>query len=88
MSTIYVFKLRIRVGITMMGLVYGFYCMVLTLATHLRESGEWYGLTFLLGVIPSSLVGAGFGLYLSFQVKEETSETKNRKLICFIYKSE
>jgi hypothetical protein len=88
MGTIYVLRVRIRVGISMLGLVYGFYCMVLTLATHLKESGEWYGLVFLLGVIPSSLIGTGFGLYLSFQVKEETSETMNRKLIGFIHKSE
>lgn len=88
MGTIYVLKVRIRVGISMLGLVYGFYCMVLTLATHIRESGEWYGLVFLLGVIPSSIIGAGFGLYLSFQIKKETSETKNRQLICCIYKSE
>jgi hypothetical protein len=88
MSTIYVSKLRIRFAIIMMGAFYGFSCWVLTLATHLRESGEWYGLGLLLGVIPSSLVGAGFGLYLSFQVKEETSETNKRKLIGFVYKSE
>lgn len=86
MSSIYFLKLKNRGGISMLGFFFGFCCMVLTLATHLGERDPWFGLAFVIGVIPAFLVGGGFGLYLSFQVKEENTETKKRRLIWFIYK--
>ena len=74
----------------MLGILFGFCCSTLTFATHIHENehNPMFGLVFAIGFGPSLLIGGAFGLYLAFQVKEETRATEKRRIKWFFYKSE
>ena len=90
--SIYTLKLRSKVGITILGIFFGFCCMVLTvtISIHLQHLEHEYfaGARYFYSLIPAVVTGGGLGLYLASQVKEENEETEKRRVIWFIYKQE
>jgi NAD/NADP transhydrogenase beta subunit len=91
-TTMYTLKLRSKVGITILGIFYGFCCMAIavTIAIYVYhyEHDVFASLAYVYSLIPAVLSGGGFGLYLASQVKEETEETEKCRILWFIYKSE
>jgi hypothetical protein len=80
---IYYLRIRNKIAITFIAMFLGVICMIFTFIIYDIKEGpgrptDFWGLVYIIGFIPSLILGGVYGLYLSFQIRgpKESEKTE------------